>query len=348
MLEHHRICDVNEVRCTYNQDTRVEIWVREQQSILYLTAQINCESPLQANEVVHQIKSFASPGKYIQLFPFSSFQQIPSHFFDPTYNNPDLHTIDNLYMRSDSEAGGTQYFFRMHYRPILRFNSVSADISDSAARSFPVVCDISYLIQLPMWMFDSLADTRVSRINLGLSASDTPGAIVADNNFMSGGEPPVEINGVRYSVGRRYVVDPDSAAYQSERITIPKPKWEYLLLISKLYPKKSTVVSLSGSYRGLPAQISDPTDLRAWVGGKDLQTIPLDPSDWVEEENPTTSQQQIVLFVCDRPHLQPEYDSPLLISLLRPLSSVEQTKQQQMKNAFSGPFEIRRQKNWRK
>lgn len=64
MLEHHRIVDVNEVRCTHNKDTDVDIWLREQQAILYMTAQINCESQLQANEVTHQIKSFLSPGKY--------------------------------------------------------------------------------------------------------------------------------------------------------------------------------------------------------------------------------------------------------------------------------------------
>lgn len=56
MLEHHRIWDVNEIRCTHNNDTNVEIWLREQQAIVYMTAQINCESQLQANEVVHQIK----------------------------------------------------------------------------------------------------------------------------------------------------------------------------------------------------------------------------------------------------------------------------------------------------
>ena len=67
-IEHHRICDVNTVRLTHNKDTDVDIWLREQQAIIYMTAQINCESQLQANEVVHQIKSFLSPGKYEYIF----------------------------------------------------------------------------------------------------------------------------------------------------------------------------------------------------------------------------------------------------------------------------------------
>ena len=40
--------------------------LREEQAVIYMLAQINCASIAQANEVVHQIKRFLPPTKYVQ------------------------------------------------------------------------------------------------------------------------------------------------------------------------------------------------------------------------------------------------------------------------------------------
>ena len=58
-------------------------------------------------------------------------------------------------MKYEPETGGISYYFQVHYKPIFRFNSVTAEISDNGARSFPVLCDIPYLIQMPQWLFDT-------------------------------------------------------------------------------------------------------------------------------------------------------------------------------------------------
>ena len=116
-----------------------------------MMVQINCASMAQANEVVHQIKRFLPPQKFCQIFPFESFVQIPAEFFGPL-NNPDIHDIENLYLRYDGTTGEKNYFYRSFFKPHVQLNSVSADLSDNSARSFPVTCDFSYLIQLPMWL----------------------------------------------------------------------------------------------------------------------------------------------------------------------------------------------------
>lgn len=349
MIEHHRICDVNEVRCTHNKDTDIDIWVREQQSIIYMMAQINCESQLQANEVAHQIKRFISPGKYIQLFPFSSFQQIPSYFFNTEYNDPNKHEIENLYMKYEPETGNVSYYFQMNYKPLFRFNSVTAEISDNSARSYPVMCDISYLIQLPMWLFDTFNEPNILRINLGLNISDSINSIVADNNFLSVSNKSFTINDIEYKIIQRYIIDPTTPNYHDKRIKIPAPSdSEFMVQIAKLYPKKSTVVSWIGSHKSLSKEITK-ENLRYWLGFKDIETRILDENDYTIIKSDKIGKDEIIIFSNDKEYLTPDLDSPIIITIHRPILEEEKVKEKKMMNAFSNPvYEIREPKNWKK
>ena len=370
LIEHHRIWDVNEVVCTHNKNTDVDIWLREQQYMLYLMAQINCESQAQANEVVHQIKRFVSTGKYIQLFPYSSFQQIPSYFFDAKLNNPDKHDIENLYMKYVPETGEVNYFFQIHYKPIFKFNSINAELSDNSARSFPVVCDISYLIQMPMWLFDTYDEKKVTRINLGVMTNDSISSIIADNNFLEENDYPFTINGIRYTVGERYIIDPTSPNYHDGVIVIPisnsgagnndfisggvgdnegdlthRPE-DYVVQIAKLYPKKSTVISWIDSHRGLPKEITK-DNLRYWLGFKDLETKILDTNEYDVVTNEKTRAREIIIYSKDKPHLTPDLDSPVIATFLTPVPNEQVEIQKKRKNMFLNVYKIREQKAWK-
>ena len=111
LIGHHRVWDVNEIVCTHNNDTDVDIMCREEQAMIYMTAQINCASMAHANEVVHQIKRFLPIQKFIQFFPFESFIEIPAIFFHNELNNPDKHDIDNLFLRYHGTTGAKTYFY---------------------------------------------------------------------------------------------------------------------------------------------------------------------------------------------------------------------------------------------
>ena len=88
----------------------------------------------------------------VKIFPFESFISLPPEMFDPRLNNPDIHDIENLYLRYDGTTGEKNYFYRSFFKPHVQLNSVSADLADNSARSYPVTCDFSYLIQLPIWL----------------------------------------------------------------------------------------------------------------------------------------------------------------------------------------------------
>ena len=271
LIGHHRIWDVNQITCTHNNDTNIDIMLREEQAIIYLTVQINCESILHANEVTHQIKRFLPPGKYCQLAPHSTFNQIPNYFFHPKYNNPDIHDIDNLFCKYDGATGEKQYFYLAHYKPCIRLNSVNAEISDNSARAFPVLCDFSYLIQLPMWMFDTYDEEKIVRIHLGVNSSDNISSIVHDNQFLSVNDEPVYINDIPYKQSYKYVIDLTSPNYHDDRIVIPAPKNDdYIVQVAKLEQKNSTIVNFAGFHKSLPKEIKK-ENLRYDLGLRNLR-----------------------------------------------------------------------------
>lgn len=206
-IGHHRIATCNEICVTHNRDTGVDIYVREDQSLIYFTFQVNCESQLQANEVVHQVKRYLPTGKYIQMMDFRSFIEIPDEFFSPERNDPVNHKIDNLFSRFDYTTGNPSYYFMMCYQPMIKLNSATVDFSDNSQRSYTVLFDLEYLIQLPVWAYCNLEDTLIDRINIGFIMDDNPKSIIINSNQINSSNEPQRINDVPYAIVDSIIIE---------------------------------------------------------------------------------------------------------------------------------------------
>lgn len=304
--------------------------------MLYMMVQINCASMAQANEVVHQIKRFLPPQKFCQLFSFESFVQIPPEFFQNELNNPDIHDIENLYLRYDGTTGEKNYFYRSFFKPHIQLNSVSADLSDNSARSYPVTCDFSYLIQLPMWLFDTYNDKHVERINLGLQMSDNISSVIVDNSFLSINDKPLEINGVYYVSREQYIIDETSENWKNGRIVIPKPivldsnsaagkENGFIISIAKLAPRESTVVSWIGAR--LPKTSLLDNRLRF---SYDDYTLNILKTNYLPDGSYSITDNEITIFTEDNKDITPDLSSPVIVTILQPkkgeVSSTETKK----------------------
>ncbi len=160
LVGHHKIMDVNEVPVLYNNDTYKTVWVRENQTTIDVTTQINCESQFQAKEIELTIKRFMPLDKYIQFLKFTSFFELPIEFLDSVNMNPNSHSIENLFHKMDTKTGTPIYCYSIAYEPILRMTSCTSEITDSTARTFGVTSTFSFLIQSPQWIFSD-ADTSI-------------------------------------------------------------------------------------------------------------------------------------------------------------------------------------------
>ena len=363
LIGHHRIWDVNEIICTHNKNTNINILCREEQQMIYATVQINCASMAQANEVMHQIKRFLPVQKFIQIFPFESFMEIPPIFFHTKYNNPDLHDIDNLFLRYNGSTGEKVYYYKCYYRPHIQLNSVSADLSDNAARSYPVTCDFSYLIQAPIWLFDTYSDEHIERVNLGIQSSDNISSVIVDNTFLTTTDNSLEINGIYYISREQYIIDKTSENFKNERIIIPKPvslendvsnsaagkENQFIISISKLFPRKSTVVSYIGANLPKIDFYNSLTKKKQKTLYDNYEVNILNTFKLEEQEDYLIDKDNITIFVHDKDHLKPDLSSPIIITILQPKSDEEletilNKKKFLSKNIF---FEIKEpQKKW--
>ena len=270
----------------------------------------------------------------MQIFPFESFVQIPAEFFHVKYNNPDLHDIENLYLRYDGTTGEKTYFYRSFFKPHVQLNSVSADLADNSARSYPVTCDFSYLIQLPMWLFDTYNDKNVQRINLGLQTSDNISSVIVDNSFLSITDRPLEINGVYYISKEQYIIDETSENYKNNRIVIPLPvslepnpsdsaagKDNFIISIAKLYPRESTVVSWINARPPRTSMLDNQQKISYNdYNTNELKIVYLNGGDYSVSEN------QITIFTDNKKDLTPDLTSPVIVTILQPSQPEDDNK----------------------
>lgn len=200
LIQHHRRYDVNEQLVLFCPQNKRGVWLREAQNILYFQVAINCESVLSAKEVEHQIKRFLPPQKYVTIMEYRSFMQLPSYFITSEFN-PQHYKIVNLFEEVEPTIGDGSYFYSIKYKPILKLDSIQADISDPMARSYTVSCDFSYLIPYPVWLYSDKEPDQIERINLGLTMEPNGPGIMTTDVFQFGtdrieGEHALEVRRV--------------------------------------------------------------------------------------------------------------------------------------------------------
>lgn len=333
LVGNHRIVSVNEVLATHDNDTDHELIMREEQSILSFTFQINCESQLQANEVVHQIKRFLPPEKYIQIITFKSFIEIPIIFFGED-NNPRQHTIENLYQKYDDTTGETQYYFLCNYKPLIKLNSVTADIADNSQRSYIVSCDFSYLIQLPMWLFDTCDDKAIARINIGFIMDDKPNSILIGNNPITDStNNTTKINDIPYKPKETTIVDYNSDNNKGSSIVINKPsdtKDDYAISVTKVTPANSLITDKSNNGNKT----------------KDSSDHNILDKDQYQEKKRGDGGTDIIIFNNNDSNLTPELNEPLIIKILIPMTDDEIKFHTNKITYFDKVYNVRDQKCW--
>lgn len=164
------ISNTNIFPVVYDSETERVVYLQEEQTQIMVSVVFNCETQLQAKEIEFRIRRFLPLNKYIQLFQFTSFLEIPERLLLTQGINFNDHEITNLYTRMNKNTGSVDYCFSMRYEPLIRLDSSTVTIADSTQRSFPVNLEIMYQVQMPMWIsFDQLPG-EIESIHLDFSS----------------------------------------------------------------------------------------------------------------------------------------------------------------------------------
>ena len=157
--------DMNHIVVLYNNTNKNFLSVQEEETNIGLSIVFNCESQFQAKEIEYILLQYLPLDKYIMYLKFTSFFEISRKFLNENEFDVNKHDIVNLYTKFDENTGVVNYCFSLQYEPLLKNNSITVEISDSTQRSFQVRLDLDYVIQQPLFLFNSLYK-NIEKINI--------------------------------------------------------------------------------------------------------------------------------------------------------------------------------------
>jgi len=218
-IQHTTLSNFNQISVL--QDSKPNgniIRLQEEQTQIKISILVNCESQLESKEVEYRIKRNLPVNKYIQLFNFTSFLEIHPTIlltYDLDFNT---RSIINLFNKLNKNTGNIEYCYAVNYKPLIKLDSISTSIQDSGQRSFPVNIELTYQIQMPIWLCLERAAQPITNINI---------------DFHKFGNEPISENSVRpiynntivdkYGNAQRYSIRNllvhDLYDYQSSTIT---------------------------------------------------------------------------------------------------------------------------------
>lgn len=162
-IQHTPILNINQIPVLFDTESNNIIHLQEEQCMVNFSVRINCESQYQAKEAEFRIKRYLPLDKWIRLFRFTSYLEIhPKTLFDLGLKEE---STVNIFTRPYDNYGDIIYCYSVLYEPLVRLNNASVSISDSKQKSFPVELDITYHIQMPMWLCSDKFH-YIERINL--------------------------------------------------------------------------------------------------------------------------------------------------------------------------------------
>lgn len=166
--------NIDQIPVLYNKDTNSIIYTQEEMATVPISIIINCESQFQAKEIANVIKRWLPHNKFIQFLKFSTFLELSNEFISKIEFDVNNHDIINLYQKLNKRTGEINHCFSLNYKPFIRLESLSTSISDSTQRSYQVSADLTYMIQLPLYLYsDKLPAETIEGINFLITPSIT-------------------------------------------------------------------------------------------------------------------------------------------------------------------------------
>lgn len=189
IIQHLTLENINQIPVLFDYETENKLLLQEEHVQVSISLQINCESQLQAKEVEFAIKRWLPLNKYIQTINFTSFLEVSPNILQTLGMDYNRREIANLFVRLNKNLGEVEYCFSNNYNPLIKLESISSSLSDGTSRSFPVNCELTYQIQMPMWITNERGFKNIERVNIDF------------NRF---GHEPITSNSCRTLINRNF------------------------------------------------------------------------------------------------------------------------------------------------
>ena len=208
LIQQNNYPNINKIPVLFNSENQMTVHVHEEQSIVSFTIAINCESQMQAKEIVYHIKKILPLYKNVNVFKFTTFLEISNNIlFDVLNYDIVLSEIENLYTKFNSNTGNIEYCFSLEHNPLVRLDSATTSISDSSQSTFQVSLDLAYVIQFPQHLIIEEYN-KIESINFSWNIDRLPIVMIPFGNVFYGKEPNIKVD-------RTLILDSEDLLYPS-------------------------------------------------------------------------------------------------------------------------------------
>ena len=146
----------------YNSTKDLHLEIQEAEYEHNITLIINCQSSFQLLELQHIIELKMPVGKFIEIFDFYTFLEVPDYFLNPLMFDVNRDTIYNLFIRRDSLTDTSGHVASVKYDPLVKLNSITSNGFNSDNQSFSL--ELSLTISNPVPMYFQIPEDETPKI----------------------------------------------------------------------------------------------------------------------------------------------------------------------------------------
>lgn len=149
----HRV-DVNNpmlIPIVYDATKNLSLYLQEAQYEHSVSVIFNCQSVMEMLELQHKIEVYLPYNKYIEVFNYYTFFQIPQYYLNSLMFDINKDVIYNLFTKRDTITNEMSQMASVKYDPMIRLNSLSPGGISTDNNTFQLNLDITILNTVPLY-----------------------------------------------------------------------------------------------------------------------------------------------------------------------------------------------------
>ena len=135
----------------YDATKNLSLYIQEAQYEHSISVIFNCNSVFEMLELQHRFDPYLPLNKYIEVFNYYTFFEIPQYFLNPLMFDTNRDTIYNLYTKRDSLTNELVEMASVKYDPLIRVDNFQSAGIDTDNKTFTLNMELSILNPVPLY-----------------------------------------------------------------------------------------------------------------------------------------------------------------------------------------------------
>lgn len=193
LIMKNNLDNVNKILVLYNETQDIGVYLHEEQTTIFFSISINCESQLQAKELAYTIKRSLPLNKNLNILKFLTYLEIPHNLLLDILNfKIPFDNIQNLFTKLNYNTGKAEYCYQLEHNPLIRLDQVTTT-TDPQQSTFQTQVELTYSIPFPQYLLTT-ENKYINTINFSFNIDKNPIVVRPNTKIYIGKKPDYKID----------------------------------------------------------------------------------------------------------------------------------------------------------